>query len=54
MDKIFVIGGENFIMRYVQMGIYEIITPTKNSLRFANKDKALEHIAFLEARHGKK
>lgn len=53
MNKNYTIGGETYTLSHAGMGIYQIITPRKNSLRFANKDKALDHIAFLRSRHGK-
>ncbi len=44
----YTIKGLVYVLEHVEMGIYQIITPTGNKVRFANKDLALAHIKFLK------
>jgi hypothetical protein len=47
MEKTYLIKGVKYTPKHLEMGIWGITTPSGNSWTFANKDKALEHLSFL-------
>ena len=44
-------SGKKYIAQPVEMGIWEIKTPSGNSLRFKDKADAMKHKAWIESNH---